>query len=123
MNDSRGLAPEGWKIPSDEDWSRLTDFLGGESVASTKMKSTDFWADNDGESGNGTNESSFSGLPGGDRANGGTFGTIGKLGTWWSSTEDGTIDAWGRALNYGNGDVGSGSNYEGSGFSVRCLRD
>ena len=53
VNDPRGLAPEGWKIPSDEDWTRLTDFLGGESVAGQKMKSTEFWADIDGESGNG----------------------------------------------------------------------
>lgn len=43
VNDPRGLAPKGWKIPSVDDWSRLTDFLGGESVAGKKMKSTDFY--------------------------------------------------------------------------------
>lgn len=77
VNDPRGLAPKGWKIPSDEEWSRLTDFLGGERVAGTKMKYTDFWADYEGKSGNGTNESGFSGLPGGYRNSIGTFDYIG----------------------------------------------
>lgn len=121
VNDPRGLAPEGWKIPSDEEWSRLADFLGGESVAGTKMKSTDFWDDYEGKSGNGTNESGFSGLPGGYRDLIGTFGSIGKVGLWWSSTED---DAWNRSLNYGNGNVGRGLNiFKNLGLSVRCLRD
>ena len=68
VNDSRGLAPVGYHIPSDAEWTILTDFLGGEKVAGTKMKSTDFWADYEGNSGNGTNESGFSGLPGGYRS-------------------------------------------------------
>ena len=105
VNDSRGLAPEGWKIPSDEDWSRLTDFLGGQSVAGKKMKYTDFWAENKGESGNATNESGFSGLPGGDRGGGGAFGSIGGGGSWWSSTEGSTASAWGRNLVYNGGGV------------------
>ena len=121
VNDPRGLAPEGWKIPSDEDWSRLTDFLGGE--AGTKMKYTDFWADNDGESGNGTNESGFSGLPGGYRYSSGTFVVIGKDGYWWSSTEHDTGSAWTRNLDCKNGDVSRYGNDKHSGFSVRCLRD
>jgi len=123
VNDSRGLAPEGWKIPSDEDWSRLTDFLGGESVAGKKMKYTDFWADNDGESGNGTNESGFSGLPGGSRSLNGTFDNVGKYGYWWSSTENDTNYAWYRSLNYDGGNVSRANDGKGNGFSVRCLRD
>jgi uncharacterized protein (TIGR02145 family) len=123
VNDSRGLAPEGWKIPSDEDWIRLTDFLGGESVAGTIMKSTDFWADNDGESGNGTNESGFSGLPGGLRDDDGTFYGAGGYGYWWSSTVYSTGSAWFLALGYGTGYVLRDYYGKGSGFSVRCLRD
>lgn len=123
VNDPRGLAPEGWKIPSDEDWSRLVDFLGGESVAGTKMKSTDFWADYEGKSGNGTNESGFSGLPGGFRKNNGKFYDIGKNGTWWSSTEMSTLSAWNRYLYYGYGRVGRIFNLKENGLSVRCLRD
>jgi uncharacterized protein (TIGR02145 family) len=64
VTDPRGLAPEGWNVPIDEEWTTLIDFLGGEDVAGTKMKSTSGWA----ESGNGTKESGFSGLPGGNRS-------------------------------------------------------
>lgn len=123
VNDPRGLAPEGWKIPSDEDWSRLTDFLGGGSVAGTKMKSTDFWADNDGESGNGTNESGFSGLPGGYRNVNGKFNYFGEGGYWWSSTEYLTYVAWYRNLDYYIGRVFRYFSGKEVGFSVRCLRD
>lgn len=123
VNDPRGLAPEGWKIPSDEEWSRLADFLGGESVAGTKMKSTDFWADYEGKSGNGTNESGFSGLPGGYRDDVGSFYDFGKFGYWWSSTEDNTSLAWGRLLYYSLGNVDGYLGNKKAGFSVRCLRD
>lgn len=123
VNDPRGLAPEGWKIPSDEEWSRLADFLGGVSVAGTKMKSTDFWADYEGKSGNGTNESGFSGLPGGVRNDYGTFNGIGEVGIWWISTELDADNAWNRYLNYFNGVVGRLNFDKKAGFSVRCLRD
>jgi len=123
VNDSRGLAPVGYHIPSDDEWKILTDFLGGEEVAGTKMKSTDFWADFGGDSGNGTNESGFSGLPGGNRYVKGSFNSIGEHGIWWSSTEKGTdyalyCDLWyrvGRVYRYGYN-----KQY---GLSVRCLRD
>jgi uncharacterized protein (TIGR02145 family) len=123
VNDPRGLAPEGWKIPSDEEWSRLADFLGGESVAGTKMKSTDFWADYGGKSGNGTNESGFSGLPGGVRGDSGAFGGVGEVGLWWSSTEYITSNACSRDLSYVNGSVLRSDYGKRYGFSVRCLRD
>jgi len=118
VNDSRGLAPVGYHIPSDAEWTKLTDFLGGNEVAGTKMKSTDGWKGN----GNGTNESGFSGLPGGYRSNYGSFSYVGDYGTWWSSSEDLTLSAWNRALSYDDGSVGR-NNYVKVGFSVRCLRD
>lgn len=123
VNDPRGLAPEGWKIPSDEEWSRLADFLGGQSVAGTKMKSTDFWADYGGKPGNGTNESGFSGLPGGFRYFNGTFYSIGEGGLWWSSTEDDSNGAWYRFLNSIDGFVNRDGSRKENGLSVRCLRD
>jgi len=123
VNDSRGLAPVGYHIPSDDEWKILTDFLGGEEVAGTKMKSTDFWADFGGDSGNGTNESGFSGLPGGFRNYNGSFYPIGKHGYWWSSTENVTFTAWDRYLGYRVGSVYRYSGNKRIGFSVRCLRD
>ena len=73
VNDPRGLAPKGYHIPSDAEWTQLSDYLGGESEAGTKMKSTSGWVEN----GNGTNSSGFSGLPGGYRDYNGAFDYIG----------------------------------------------
>jgi uncharacterized protein (TIGR02145 family) len=119
VNDPRGLAPNGYHIPTDAEWTQLSDYLGGESEAGTKMKSTSGWVEN----GNGTNSSGFSGLPGSSRANDGTFDSIGFDGFWWSSTENYTDETWYRVLNFYDGDVGRYSYYKGLGFSVRCLRD
>ena len=119
VHDPRGLAPNGYHIPTDEEWKKLTDYLGGESGAGTKMKSTSGWNNN----GNGTNSSGFSGLPGGNRTYDGTFGTIGNYGYWWSSTEYVTTNAWCRGLDDDYGFVGRDEYIKENGFSVRCLRD
>ena len=118
VNDARGLAPAGWHIPSNDEWTILTDYLGGVNTAGYKMKSKSGWKEN----GNGTNSSGFSGLPGGNRLNIGTFYSIGNYGTWWSSSEY-TDGAWYRDLGYNNGNVDRGNDFLGTGFSVRCLRD
>ena len=119
VNDARGLAPKGYHIPSDAEWTLLIDYLGGANGAGVKMKSTNGWI----ESGNGNNNSGFSGLPGGYRSDSGTFNYFGDHGNWWSSTESDTSDAGTRNLNGLNGNVGRSSGYERDGFSVRCLRD
>jgi uncharacterized protein (TIGR02145 family) len=122
VSDPRGLAPEGWKIPSDEDWSSLTLFLGGGVRAGEKLKFTDFWAENDGESGNGTNESGFTGLPGGERHLNGSFRTIEKFGYWWSSTENNKFTALHRQLYYNRDKMDRDFISKKGGASVRCLR-
>jgi uncharacterized protein (TIGR02145 family) len=120
VNDPRGLAPVRYHIPTDAEWTQLSEYLGGEDVAGKKMKSTSGWNEN----GNGTNESGFNGLPGGCRSNLGNFELIGEHGYWWSSSEYDATFAWGRGLKDYNGNVkrGYGPGKEG-GFSVRCLRD
>jgi len=70
-----------------------------------------------------TNNSNFSGLPGGGRNYLGAFSVIGNLGHWWSSTEASSTTAWNRALNFDYGVVNVGTYGKQSGFSVRCLRD
>lgn len=119
VNDARGLAPKGWHIPTDAEWTLLTDHLGGSEVAGGKMKSTSGWNNN----GNGTNSSGFSGLPGGYGIYDGTFYHIGKYGRWWSSTELNTRDAWDRYLSYFNGSVNRRNDNLGGGMSVRCVSD
>lgn len=123
VNDSRGLAPKGWHIPTIGEWDILSNFLGGDAVAGGKMKSTGIIRWNSPNT-DATNESGFTGFPGGYRGSGGGYGSLGNEGYWWSATmADGTTSL-SRALNNHNGVL---SRYWGSevhsGFSVRCIRD
>ena len=87
VNDSRGLAPKGYHIPSDEEWIKLITFIGGKDKACEKMKSKTDWQTDGKKSGNGSNSSGFNGLPASKLLNYGMFGDIGEEGYWWSSTE------------------------------------
>ena len=118
VDDARGLCPSGWHVPTDGEWTVMTDFLGGESVAGGQMKTDYGW--NGG--GNGTNSSGFSGLPGGYRDSNGYFWSAGDFGIWWSSSPNGS-DAWNRDLFNGSEYVFRESDYPLYGFSVRCVRD
>ena len=118
VNDPRGLAPKGYHIPTNEEWTTLTNYLGGETIAGTKMKSKNGWKYN----GNGTNTSGFAGLPGGFRNSNGSFEAIGGNGLWWSSSESYSY-AWYRNLLSRNGNFYRDYNNKRNGFSVRCLRD
>ena len=127
------LAPTGWHIPSDGEWSNLINCLDPNAdgdfsnIAGSKMKSTGtiqagtgLWQSPNTDA---TNESGFTGLPAGYRNGNGAFYGIGSYGDWWSSSEYSTADAWSRLLYYNNGYAYSylyGKNY---GFSLRCLRD
>ena len=119
VNDPRGLAPKGYHIPSDAEWTILTDYLGGQLSAGTKMKSTSGWQNN----GNGSNTSGFAGLPGGCRNSNGNFNSIGSGGGWWSSSESSASNAWYRGLNSNVGGVDMFYSDKRLGFSVRCLED
>jgi uncharacterized protein (TIGR02145 family) len=123
VNDSRGLAPAGWHIPTDAEWTTLSTYLGGTTVAGGKMKTpgTTRWiSPNTGA----TNESGFTGLPGGFRYNNGPFGNAGYAGIWWSATQQDATYAWARQLPYDSGSLGR-TNFpnKNGGFSVRCIKD
>ncbi len=121
VNDSRGLCPEGWHVPTRTEWTTLTTFLGGSGVAGGRMKViSDLWSSPNADA---TNVSCFSGFPGGNRYSNGTYVSIGDCGYWWSSVEYLSANAWLRSLLYYNGHFGEGTNMKRSGFSVRCLRD
>ena len=115
------LAPTGYHVPTDAEWTTLTTCLGGETVAGGKMKETGtaHWNSPNTDA---TNSSGFTGLPGGYRYSNGTFNGIGYNGSWWGSSELATY-AWYRYLNYSNGFANSGNDYKPTGLSVRCLRD
>lgn len=119
VNDSRGLAPEGWHVSTDKEWTKLTDFLDGEKTAGEKLKSKEGWLENK----LATNESGFSGLPGGMRDADGSFYDINKFGCYWTSTESSDIFAYYRFLIYNYTDVARFDGIKARGFSVRCVRD
>ena len=122
VNDPRGLAPTGWHVPTDDEWTTLSTTLGGDAVAGGKMKvagTTRWTTPNTGA----TNESGFAGLPGGYRASYGTFYSVGSSGIWWSSTENNTAGAWYRFLYHNDGTIVRYYDDKKAGFSVRCLRD
>ncbi len=119
VNDPRGLAPAGFHIATDTEWIILSDFLGGESIAGKKMKTTIGWIEN----GDGTNTSGFSGLPGGSRSNYGSFDDVGNYGFWWSRWEYNTYDAGNRSLAHYDGYLYRNSSLKGRGLSVRCVKD
>jgi uncharacterized protein (TIGR02145 family) len=135
VNDSRGLCPTGWHVPSDAEWTTLINYLdpnaaGGDvfpNIAGGKMKSTGTIENGDGlwysPNEQATNESGFTGLPGGYRYNFGSYFTIGLNGYWWSSTEYYSSYAWYRILGCSNSDVSRDNGNKRYGFSVRCLRD
>jgi uncharacterized protein (TIGR02145 family) len=117
--DPRGLAPVGYHIPTYAEWIVLTDYLGGDSIAGNKMKSTEGWTDD----GNGTNLSEFSGFPGGSRSSFGYFGWKGKYGDWWSASEISASDATICNLSHKEVRVGWYFGLKGQGLSVRCIKD
>jgi uncharacterized protein (TIGR02145 family) len=122
VNDSRGLAPSGWHVPTDAEWSTLTTYLGGVSVAGGKLKesgTTHWQSPNTGA----TNESCISALPGGYRYGNGSFYGIGNYGSWWSSSELDTSYAWNRYLYYNDANIRRYNFSKEAGFSVRCVQD
>lgn len=122
VNDPRGLAPQGWHIPSDAEWTALEAPLGGSSVAGGKMKEAgtlNWTAPNTA----GNNNSGWAGLPGGFRDFGGTFNSVGSFGHWWSASELNTTIAWYRTLYYNDGTLYRINYNKQNGLSVRCLRD
>jgi len=117
VNDARKLAPKGWHIATDEEWSALVTFLG--LTPGTKLKSKTGWT-----SGNGIDSYGFSALPGGNRGNGGVFENIGTFGFWWSSTElTSTNNAWFRYINNANPSVDKNYVNKSNGYSIRCVKD
>ena len=118
--------PDGWHLPSDAEWTILTDYLGGESVAGGKMKETGttHWSSPNTEA---TNSSGFTALSSGgwvpDIFGIYFFDDLGYDGNFWTATEDDSFYAWSRILCYDDANVYQ-CNYEKEcGFSVRCVKD
>ena len=138
LTTNQGICPDGWHLPSDDEWKELEMALGmsqteadddgyrGTNEGSKLAGSADLWDDgalvNDGAFGT----SGFTGLPGGFRvSSSGDFSSVGAFGRWWTATEDSSVTyyAWYRDLGYNSSSALRFNTSKGNGFSVRCLRD
>ncbi|MFZ4589527.1 MAG: FISUMP domain-containing protein [Ignavibacteria bacterium] len=120
VNDPRGLAQTGWHIPTDIEWTQMTNFLGGDSLAGGKLKDTILW---DEPNIGATNSSGFSVYPSGNLSILGYFEDIGKYGVFWTASESNNNVAWFRFLIYNSPSTYRYVNDKNFGFSVRCIRD
>jgi len=134
INDSSNIAPEGWHVPTDEEWKKLEIYLGmSQSEANKagvrgtneggKLKETGFdhWLNpNTGA----TNEAGFTARPGGSRGRSyGRFFNIEREAYFWSFTEYDEYSSWTRVLTFDDASITRGSGYKYYGFSVRCVKD
>ena len=122
VNDPRGLAPQGWHVPTDAEWTILANCLGGESIAGGQMKESGFahWLSPNTDA---TNSSGFTALPGGYRYDYSAFYSINFNSYWWSSTGYDTANSLLRTINYNYGYLGAGYHLNQFGFSVRCVKN
>ncbi len=146
VDDSRGLCPEGWSVPSDADWTALVNYVVSQGFpnewnnpngAGNALKSCRQVGHPDGGdcdtsehprwnshgTHSGFDEFGFSALPGGYRNTDGGYGNIGRYGYWWSSSEFSSANAWFRSVGSDYGTVFRDYVDERLGFSVRCVRD
>jgi uncharacterized protein (TIGR02145 family) len=115
VNDPRGLAPEGWHIPTKSEWIILLEYLGGKEKAFAKMKSKSGWLYNM----NGSNSSGFSGSPSGHRRASGAFGGLEEEAGWWMNSH---VD-YSFQLFYKNGYSPGVYPNRDWGLSVRCIKN
>jgi uncharacterized protein (TIGR02145 family) len=122
VSDPRNIAPAGWHIPTNDEWKVMTDKLGGEAIAGSKMKEkgTAHWSFPNNDA---TNESGFNALPGGYRDFSLDFLYVHASGFWWSYTNNGVIQCFIQLVNCDTPNVTKLTTNMNNGFSVRCVRD
>lgn len=119
---SEKLCPKGWHVPSEKEWTILTSYLGGMSLAGNDLKeagSVHWLAPNDGAS----NKTGFTALPGGSRFHTGSFGTRAYEGFFWSSTNTSDNTSYSLDITYYWGKVTFHNDFWRNGVSVRCLKN
>jgi uncharacterized protein (TIGR02145 family) len=120
LTDPRGIAPIGYHVPSDAEWTILTNYLGGNTLAGGAMKEINYWSSpNTGA----TNSSGFTGLAGGSITSDGFQGGVGGLGCWWSSSASSATEARSLVLKSNSGNVFNYNSPKTQGFSIRCIKD
>lgn len=120
--DAGNLCPAGWHVPTDDECILLENFLGGASPAGGKLKEegTAHWSDPNTSA---TDEWGFTALPGGNRTAAGQFENIGDYGTWWTSSDYSSTEAWARRLQYDSEKAFRNFTNMKIGKSIRCLKN
>jgi uncharacterized protein (TIGR02145 family) len=120
VTDNNNIAPVGWHVPADSEWTVLTTFLGTSPGGKLKATGTTYWIS---PNAGATNATGFSGLPGGDRSNSGLFHYLGTYGCFWCTTETSATNGWEHILSTNSGNVLRMDYPKGLGLSVRCVKD
>ncbi|NTU90369.1 MAG: hypothetical protein HGB01_00095 [Chlorobiaceae bacterium] len=119
VNDPRGLAPQGWHVASEKEWSALVEATGGEQQAGASLKAAGKWS-----GASNSQPAGFDALPAGARRDtDGSFLMIGQFARFWTSTAAGEAKAIARAMGFYDDAVRSGEVKMENGFSVRCVKD
>ena len=117
--DKRGICPEGWSVPTNQEWQKLIDFLGGRKNAVDQLKSSNGWY----QGKNGSSNSIFSGYPLGSRNVKGEFAGNANYTDWWTSTMTSTYSLYIRSLSFSSDDVYEDIFDYNYGLSVRCVKN
>ena len=121
IEDSRGVCPAGWHVPTKQDWSILSLNLGGEKIAGSKLKEADtlHW----GQSNLSLNTNGFTALPAGFRYNLGAFSNLGDYASWWTMSDDSQGNAWIRFVKKDEPLMLMFLNEKNDGHAIRCIKD
>jgi uncharacterized protein (TIGR02145 family) len=119
------VCPSGWHLPRKDEYEVLDNTVGGGEIAGKKLKSSSGWNDNDGKSGNGTDDFGFSALPGGNGDSDGFFDLVGNFGYWWTASEYENLinGVYGRIMDYGQDYAYWSSSFKPYLHSVRCIQN
>jgi len=137
VNDSRGICPIGWHVPSEEEWQTLELFLGigswyilntgniyrGTNEASKLAGNKDLWMDGNLENNQDFGTSNFNALPGGERSDSGSFRTLTSRANFWTSSSNSIYTSWYRRIGRDDEKIWRHANFVEAGMSVRCLKD
>ncbi|MDA3905059.1 MAG: fibrobacter succinogenes major paralogous domain-containing protein [Bacteroidales bacterium] len=121
VNDIRNISPEGWRVPTTNDWLTLINFLGGDSIASNKLKEVGnlHW----GDPFESNNSSGFTAIPNGFRYLSNEFFGLGYYNSFWTSSEYSDSKAGFLYIYYFSSKVSKGINYKANGYSIRCIKE
>jgi len=134
VNDSRKIAPKGWHVATDADWTKLTDYLktklGSDSLLAKSLADSTTWESSIIKNAVGNkisinNASGLTALPGGYCDGNGAFYFVGNVSRWWSSTQHETydVDAWSVSLSSDDSKISRNFYFKNVGFYVRCVKD